>query len=157
MTVELNSVPEAVEAIRRGEVVIVVDAEDRENEGDYICAAETATPEVVNFMLLKDLSDFWIHRLRIIHLYEADFSFLLGTTWKSLINHAEHNNLLHPGQFGGISGCESKTLPFMEELRYDICYLSRKPMASFDGNAMACYDQIIANLAFLTSCGRGQH
>ncbi|MDA8743105.1 GTP cyclohydrolase II [Rubripirellula amarantea] len=51
MTVELNSVDEAVEAIRRGEVVIVVDAEDRENEGDYICAAEKATPEVVNFML----------------------------------------------------------------------------------------------------------
>lgn len=51
MSVELNSVPEAVEAIRRGEVVIVVDAEDRENEGDYICAAEKATPEVVNFML----------------------------------------------------------------------------------------------------------
>ena len=51
MTVELNSVPEAVEAIRRGEVVIVVDAEDRENEGDYICAAEKATPQIVNFML----------------------------------------------------------------------------------------------------------
>jgi 3,4-dihydroxy 2-butanone 4-phosphate synthase/GTP cyclohydrolase II len=51
MSVELNSVPEAVEAIRRGEVVIVVDAEDRENEGDYICAAEKATPEVINFML----------------------------------------------------------------------------------------------------------
>jgi 3,4-dihydroxy 2-butanone 4-phosphate synthase/GTP cyclohydrolase II len=51
MSIELNSVPEAVEAIRRGEVVIVVDAEDRENEGDYICAAEKATPELVNFML----------------------------------------------------------------------------------------------------------
>ncbi|TWU57046.1 Riboflavin biosynthesis protein RibBA [Rubripirellula tenax] len=51
MTVELNTVPEAVEAIRAGEVVIVVDAEDRENEGDYICAAEKATPEAINFML----------------------------------------------------------------------------------------------------------
>jgi 3,4-dihydroxy 2-butanone 4-phosphate synthase/GTP cyclohydrolase II len=40
-----------VDAIRRGEVVIVVDAEDRENEGDFICAAEKATPEVVNFIL----------------------------------------------------------------------------------------------------------
>ncbi|MFK8112408.1 MAG: GTP cyclohydrolase II [Rubripirellula sp.] len=51
MSVKLNSVPEAVDAIRRGEIVIVVDAEDRENEGDYICAAEKATPEAVNFML----------------------------------------------------------------------------------------------------------
>ncbi|TWU20433.1 Riboflavin biosynthesis protein RibBA [Novipirellula galeiformis] len=51
MAIELNTVPEAVHAINRGEVVIVVDAEDRENEGDFICAAEKATPETVNFML----------------------------------------------------------------------------------------------------------
>ncbi|MCG8653317.1 MAG: GTP cyclohydrolase II [Pirellulales bacterium] len=51
MSVELNTVPEAVEAIRRGEIVIVVDAEDRENEGDFIVAAEKATPEKINFML----------------------------------------------------------------------------------------------------------
>ncbi len=51
MSVQLNSVPEAIEAIRSGEVIIVVDAEDRENEGDFICAAEKATPEIINFML----------------------------------------------------------------------------------------------------------
>ena len=51
MTIELNTVPEAVQAIRDGEVVIVVDAEERENEGDFICAAEKATPELVNFIL----------------------------------------------------------------------------------------------------------
>ena len=47
----LSSVCDAVEAIRRGQVVIVVDAEDRENEGDFIGAAEKATPETVNFIL----------------------------------------------------------------------------------------------------------
>ena len=46
-----SSVPAAVDAIARGGVVIVVDAEDRENEGDFICAAEKATPETVNFIL----------------------------------------------------------------------------------------------------------
>lgn len=51
MTSDFNTIPEAVEAIARGEVVIVLDAEDRENEGDFICAAEKATPETVNFML----------------------------------------------------------------------------------------------------------
>ncbi|MCP4891527.1 MAG: GTP cyclohydrolase II [Planctomycetaceae bacterium] len=51
MAIELNTVPEAVQAIRDGEVVIVVDAEERENEGDFICAAEKATPELVNFIL----------------------------------------------------------------------------------------------------------
>jgi 3,4-dihydroxy 2-butanone 4-phosphate synthase/GTP cyclohydrolase II len=47
----LDSIPAAVEAVRRGEVVIVVDAEDRENEGDFICAAEKATSQTINFML----------------------------------------------------------------------------------------------------------
>jgi 3,4-dihydroxy 2-butanone 4-phosphate synthase/GTP cyclohydrolase II len=46
-----SSIQAAVDAIRRGEVVIVVDAEDRENEGDYICAAELVTSETINFML----------------------------------------------------------------------------------------------------------
>jgi 3,4-dihydroxy 2-butanone 4-phosphate synthase/GTP cyclohydrolase II len=46
-----STILDAVEAIRRGEVIIVVDAEDRENEGDFICAAEKATPQLVNFIL----------------------------------------------------------------------------------------------------------
>ena len=47
----LNSVEEVLEDIRQGKVVIVVDDEDRENEGDFIVAAEKITPEIVNFML----------------------------------------------------------------------------------------------------------
>ena len=57
MSTEFSSIQAAVSAIGRGEVVIVVDAEDRENEGDFICAAEKATPEVINFML-RGLGDF---------------------------------------------------------------------------------------------------
>lgn len=47
---KLNTIPEAIEAIKNGELVIVVDDEDRENEGDFIAAAELMTPEKVNFM-----------------------------------------------------------------------------------------------------------
>ncbi len=46
-----SSIQAAVDAIRQGKVVIVVDDEDRENEGDFICAAELATAETINFML----------------------------------------------------------------------------------------------------------
>lgn len=46
-----STIQAAVDAIRRGEVVIVVDAEDRENEGDFICAAQKVTAETINFML----------------------------------------------------------------------------------------------------------
>jgi 3,4-dihydroxy 2-butanone 4-phosphate synthase/GTP cyclohydrolase II len=48
---EYSSIEAVVEAIARGEVVIVVDAEDRENEGDFVCAAEKVTPEIINFMI----------------------------------------------------------------------------------------------------------
>src|SRR5882757_7307266 len=46
----LDSIESAVEDIKKGKLVIVVDDEDRENEGDFITAAENVTPEVINFM-----------------------------------------------------------------------------------------------------------
>lgn len=49
-TFQLNSIAEAIEDIKDGKVVIVVDDEDRENEGDFVAAAEKATPEMINFM-----------------------------------------------------------------------------------------------------------
>lgn len=48
--IKLNTIDEAIEDIKNGKVIIVVDDEDRENEGDFICAAETVTPAIVNFM-----------------------------------------------------------------------------------------------------------
>lgn len=47
---KLNTIEEALEDIKNGKVIIVVDDEDRENEGDFVCAAECVTPEIVNFM-----------------------------------------------------------------------------------------------------------
>ncbi len=47
----LSTIEEALEDMRQGKIIIVVDDEDRENEGDFVCAAETITPEQVNFML----------------------------------------------------------------------------------------------------------
>src|SRR5674476_111258 len=48
--IKLNTIEEGIEDIKRGKVLIVVDDEDRENEGDFICSAELITPEIVNFM-----------------------------------------------------------------------------------------------------------
>ncbi len=48
--IQLNSIPEAIEDIKAGKLIIVVDDEDRENEGDFIGAAEMVTPEMINFM-----------------------------------------------------------------------------------------------------------
>ena len=49
-SIRLDTIPEALTALQKGEIIIVVDDEDRENEGDFVCVAEHATPEVVNFM-----------------------------------------------------------------------------------------------------------
>ena len=46
----LDLIEDAIAAIKKGEIIIVVDDEDRENEGDFICAAECVTPEIINFM-----------------------------------------------------------------------------------------------------------
>ncbi|MBC7605551.1 MAG: 3,4-dihydroxy-2-butanone-4-phosphate synthase [Burkholderiales bacterium] len=49
-TIKLNTIEEAIEDIRQGKIIIVVDDEDRENEGDFLAAAELVTPEMINFM-----------------------------------------------------------------------------------------------------------
>ncbi len=48
--IKLDSIDDAISDIKKGKVIIVVDDEDRENEGDFVCAAESVTPEIVNFM-----------------------------------------------------------------------------------------------------------
>ncbi len=48
---QLNTIEEALEDLKQGKVIIVVDDEDRENEGDFLCTAQSATPEVINFMV----------------------------------------------------------------------------------------------------------
>ncbi len=51
MTKQFSTIEETIDAFARGEIVIILDAEDRENEGDFICAGEKITPEIVNFMI----------------------------------------------------------------------------------------------------------
>ncbi len=50
VSIQLNTIEEAIAAIKQGKVIIVVDDKDRENEGDFLAAAEKVTPEMINFM-----------------------------------------------------------------------------------------------------------
>jgi 3,4-dihydroxy 2-butanone 4-phosphate synthase/GTP cyclohydrolase II len=50
MAIQFSEIPEILEELRKGRMVVLVDAEDRENEGDLVCAAEKVTPEIINFM-----------------------------------------------------------------------------------------------------------
>ena len=94
MTPEFSTIHQAVEAIARGEVVIVVDAEDRENEGDYICAAEKATTETMN-LVLSGRGDFCLSvlpetadRLEILPLVDSNNS-KLGTAFMTPLDHID--------------------------------------------------------------------
>ena len=48
--IKLDKISDAIEDVRQGKIIIVVDDENRENEGDFICAADLVTPELINFM-----------------------------------------------------------------------------------------------------------
>ena len=61
---QCSPIEEILQTIAQGKLVIVVDAEDRENEGDFICAAEKITPELVNFMLSHGRGEFCVTLLR---------------------------------------------------------------------------------------------
>jgi 3,4-dihydroxy 2-butanone 4-phosphate synthase/GTP cyclohydrolase II len=93
MTDSFSSVEAAVAAIARGEVVIVTDAEDRENEGDFIGAAELVSPEIVNFMITHGRGQLCMpilpavsERLRLVPMVEHNTA-PLGTNFTVPVDH----------------------------------------------------------------------
>jgi 3,4-dihydroxy 2-butanone 4-phosphate synthase/GTP cyclohydrolase II len=95
VTESFSKVDAALEAIARGEVVIVVDAEDRENEGDFICAAEKATPEIVNFMITHGRGQLCMpilpevcERLKLHPMVESNTA-PLGTSFTVPVDHRQ--------------------------------------------------------------------
>ncbi|MGB6084562.1 3,4-dihydroxy-2-butanone-4-phosphate synthase [Moheibacter sp.] len=85
--IQLNTISEALEDLRSGKVIIVVDDEDRENEGDFIAAAESVTPEMINFMA-KYGRGLICAPLTIERCKELDLQLMVT-----------HNTVLHETQF----------------------------------------------------------
>jgi hypothetical protein len=108
-------------------------------------------------MIQKDRGNTKIHRLRVIHLYEADYNFLLGFKWRQLLHHGKKNMSMHPGQHGGRLSHKATTLVLMEELKNDISYASRKSLINFDNDTASCYDRIIPALASILGRSHGLH
>ena len=98
-------------------------------------------------MILKEENNFKIHRLRVIHLYEADLNFLLGLKWKEAIHLASKNNIVHCGQFGGRPGRDPTTITLLKELRLDYSHMTWNSFLNFDHDAKSCYDRILMPLA----------
>jgi hypothetical protein len=112
---------------------------------------------IVNEMNLKEEGNVKIHQLRVIHLYEHDSNLVLGIKWRELIHNGIHKKLLNSSQFGGLPGQDTITPTIIEELQYDICRASRRPLIHLDYDAASCYDRIIPAMASLISRGYGMH
>ena len=112
--------------------------------------------QIVNTMIFKETGIYRIHRLRVIHIYEADFNLLLAVKWQEFLRLADRTGLINKGQFGG-RGHEATSLALLEEIRIDISYLTQCTLITFDNDAASCYDRIIPALALLINRKYGLH
>ena len=104
-------------------------------------------------MLQKDPNNPRIHRLRIIHIYEADYNLLLATKWRQAMQHAEDNKLLNEGLYGSRPGRSAHDPALIEVLQNEIYRMSMKSGVNFDLDATSCYDRILPSIAAI-SCRR---
>ena len=111
---------------------------------------------IVNVMILKDPGVFKIHRLRVIHIYEADYNLILGIKWRALIHSAADKKQLNNGQYGRPERSPMEPV-FIEEMENEISRASRKSLVKFDNDATSCYDRILAAIASITSRKFGLH
>ena len=95
---------------------------------------------IVNTMLEKDNGLPKIHRLRVIHLYEADYNLILGVKWRQALHHAVSKGLINEGCYGSQPGKEATDALFIREMEYELSRLTRKPSLHFDNDATSCYN-----------------
>ena len=112
---------------------------------------------VVNIMLEKDPGEPKIHRLHVIHIYEADYNLLLSIQWRNLMQLTEDNQLLNEGQYGARPDRNAHDPVFIEEMQYEICQASRTPLVKVDNDATSCYDRILRNMASIACQKFGLH
>ena len=111
----------------------------------------------MNMMILKEEGNFKIHRLRVIHIFEADYNLLLAVKWRQLIHHCIDNDLLHKSQYGGIPCRDSVTLVLITEMQYEISRATRSPMISLDFDATSCYNRIVESIASIAARSYGEN
>ena len=113
--------------------------------------------DVVNIMLEKDPGNPRIHRLRVIHIYEADYNLLLAVKWRQALHHAEDTNIINKGLYGSRPGRSAITPVNIEIMQHAIYQLSMKSGINLDLDATSCYDRILAKVANLSSRRMGMN
>jgi exonuclease III len=104
--------------------------------------------EVVNAMIYKKPGNFQLEKLRVIHLFEADYNWLIGVIFgRRAMYAAVENHSIHDTQWGSIPGRQAQDCAMMKELNYTMSHLTRTPLALFENDAKSCYDRIVMRLA----------
>jgi hypothetical protein len=113
--------------------------------------------QVVNAMIEKEPGDPHIHRLRVIHLYEADYSLTLGIQFRRLMHHCEDNQLLNPGCYGCRPARTAHDPVVIEVLQMDYTFATRYPHIKFSNDATSCFDRIIPSVSSMVARSYGLH
>ena len=111
--------------------------------------------DVTNVMIYKVPGNTFIHRLRVIHIFEADLNLMYCVKWREALHAADKHNRLNPCQFGGRPGKQAATLTAMEEWRYEYAFATRTSFAQMDNDASSCYDRIVPSLSSLVGRSLG--
>jgi hypothetical protein len=110
----------------------------------------------VNAMLLKASKSRLVSKLRIIHLFEADFNFVLKLIWgRRLVRHAEQRGWLGSDQHGSRPGRQAIDCVLEKRLLYDFARLSKTSLVTIDNDAASCYDRIVKTVAMVACQGAG--
>jgi hypothetical protein len=105
---------------------------------------------IVSAKIPKRAGNMLLHKLRTIHLMEADFNWLQGLIiGRRMIKNAETNNNLHDGQWGCRPGRHAIGAVMLKVMSYEIARITRTPLGSFDMDAASCFDRIIMALGLL--------
>ena len=104
----------------------------------------------ITCMIEKDLGNPQIERLQIIHLFEADYNFILKLLWGCwLVYQGEDNKCFGNQQFGSHPGWQAIEAVHMKTLTYDLAQTLLISLATFDNDASGCFDRIIVALGMI--------
>jgi hypothetical protein len=118
-------------------------------------AAEYGSPlprwkNIVSVMIEKKPGNYQLNKLRTIHLFEADYNWLIGMIFgRRMVHGAERQKHLHEGQWGSRPGPSAHDALLHKIASYEVSRLTRTPLATFDNDAKSCYDRIIMVFALL--------
>jgi hypothetical protein len=103
---------------------------------------------IVSTKIPKSAGNMLLHKLRTIHLFEADFNWCQGLIiGRRMIKEAEIKDRLHDNQWGTRPGRHALGAVSLKVMSYEIARLTRTPLGSFDMDATSCFDRIVIALS----------